>query len=180
MYFCSLIAYLLLPMINQSHRRAIIALLMSPFVIAGAYAQQSTTAASKANADTPASPAIVEHIRKSNHHEIVAGEEIIRLLLPTEKSETRQDAKSTRRTVYVVQVYSSSAGAKAKSEAQRIMSQVQSKLPGTECRLKWSNPNWRVFVGAYATREEANQALSRIKRACPAVAKEAHIARDTR
>ncbi len=140
--------------------------------------QQSKSAAN-APAEQQGTPAIIEHIRQAGHHDIEASEEIINLLFPTEKNEVKQDARS-RRTVYVVQVYSSSAGAKAKAEAQRIMAQVRAKLPGYECRLKWSNPNWRVFVGAYATQEEAQSALSKIKRACPSVAREAHIARDTR
>ena len=148
-------------------------------LVAGAHPQQSKTAPKDDPSELQGTPAIVEHIRQADHHEIVAADEIINLLFPSEKADARQESRS-RRTVYVVQVYSSSAGAKAKAEAHRIMSQVRAKLPGYECRLKWTNPNWRVFVGAYATQEEAQNALSKIKRACPSVAREAHIARDTR
>lgn len=144
-----------------------------------AIAQQNATT-SKETPDQQGTPAIVEHIRQADHHEIEAADEIINLLFPTDKSDTRQEGRSSRRIVYVIQVYSSSAGSRAKSEAQRIMAQVKSKFPNYDCRLKWTNPNWRVFVGAFATREEAESALSKIRRACPSVAREAHIARDTR
>lgn len=125
---------------------------------------------------------IVDHIKEAGHHEVMAPDDILKLLEFNKASGTATPAEEKRgtamRTVYRVQVFSDNNGERSRSEGEKKRRAVQSRFPDYPCSLGWHTPYWKVKVGIFTTQAEASEAAAKIKRAFPSYAKEIHVIRD--
>ncbi len=74
-----------------------------------------------------------------------------------------------------VQIFSDNNVRTAKSNAEYRKRSVEQRMPGTRAYLKYESPYWRVQVGDYRTRAEAENALSELRSAFPAYASDLKI-----
>ena len=72
--------------------------------------------------------------------------------------------KRQRLKGYRIQVYWGSSQRVEQQKAQRIGAQVTAAFPELRSYVTFSAPHWRCQVGDFATREEANEYLGRVKR----------------
>ncbi len=61
-------------------------------------------------------------------------------------------------TGFRIQLYNGS-----EKKAKNIKYNFNSKFPGTYSKLKYESPEWKVHVGRYQTKLEADRALNKIK-----------------
>lgn len=64
---------------------------------------------------------------------------------------------------FTIQIYSGSSGA-ARSEAQTTKSQVTSLFPDWSNTIEYEQPNYKIRVGNFRTRLEADRALMTVKK----------------
>ena len=79
---------------------------------------------------------------------------------------------------YRVQVFDDNNVRTAQRDAQLCKKQIESHFPEFPVYVTFSSPYWRVKVGDFKTRGEAEAALGEIKYAFPAMAKSLRIVRD--
>lgn len=79
---------------------------------------------------------------------------------------------------FKVQVFSGNNQNKSKREAEQKRSQVIEIFPEHQAQITFEQPNWRLRVGNFVTREEAEELLVRMKEAFPAFGKEMYVVRD--
>ena len=72
--------------------------------------------------------------------------------------------KRQRLKGYRIQVYWGSSQRVEQQKAQRIGAQVTAAFPELCSYVTFSAPHWRCMVGDFATREEANEYLGRVRR----------------
>lgn len=77
-----------------------------------------------------------------------------------------------------VQVFSSNRQQTAKAEAFRIKDMVKEKFPDRGVYESYSSPFWKVRVGDFRTREEAQGLLAELMQAFPAMRHEMYIVPD--
>ncbi len=95
----------------------------------------------------------------------------------TEGKEMQQPSSVGRMAGYRIQAFSGNS-ANAKREGQARESQVRSSFPEYKCYLVYNAPYWRLRVGDFRTRAEADEAAATIKRAFPAFRREITVVRD--
>ncbi|MDE6309281.1 MAG: SPOR domain-containing protein, partial [Muribaculaceae bacterium] len=97
--------------------------------------------------------------------------------------ETPADAKEAqpssvgRMAGYRVQAFSGNS-ANAKREGQTRENQIRNFFPEYRCNLVYNAPYWRLRVGDFRTRAEAEEAAATMKRAFPAFKREITVVRD--
>ncbi|GHV44045.1 hypothetical protein FACS1894180_4830 [Bacteroidia bacterium] len=69
-------------------------------------------------------------------------------------------------TVYLVQVFSSNQRT-AKNEAASIERQLRNNFPNANVQVNYTSPFWKVRIGKFATREEANKFRQEVIAAMP-------------
>ena len=79
---------------------------------------------------------------------------------------------------YKVQVYSGN-DRESRGIANSRSAQVKKLYPDLESVILYSAPFWKVQVGNFVTREEAQEVLDRIKKSFPAFGKQSFIVRST-
>lgn len=79
---------------------------------------------------------------------------------------------------YRIQVFSDNNARTAKSEARTRARNVGALFPQYPTYVVYNSPYWRLRVGNFRTREEANKAADEIKEAFPSYVKEIRIVRD--
>lgn len=67
---------------------------------------------------------------------------------------------------YRIRIYFNSVQ-RAREESRAVMSRFQALYPGVPAYLSYSSPNFRVVVGSYRTRIDAEKALALIKEDFP-------------
>ena len=77
-----------------------------------------------------------------------------------------------------VQVFSSNVQQTARAEAFRIKALVEARFPDLGVYESFSAPFWRVRVGDFRTREEAEEKRAELRRAFPAIQGEMVSVRD--
>ncbi len=93
---------------------------------------------------------------------------------------TTDVAKPTRaaRSGYRIMVFDDNNVRTAKNAAQVRKSQVQARFPQHRVYVVFNSPYWRVKVGDFRTRAEAEHVMSEIRAAIPAAASSLRIVRD--
>lgn len=86
-------------------------------------------------------------------------------------------ARASVRTGYRIQVYTSNMRG-AKQEAYRLASRVRGAAPELSAYVTYSAPFWRLSVGDYGSRQEAQQQLNALRAAHPQLMREAYIVRE--
>ncbi|MCM1292760.1 MAG: SPOR domain-containing protein [Bacteroides sp.] len=127
-------------------------------------------------------PPILKHIDSAAHHSIEGPPAILELLNPdhdVDKGKGNATPKGpVMRTVYRVQVFSDNHGTKSRNEANRLVGILRNRFPEYPCDVKYSGLYWRVYVGAFINRSEADAFTRRVKAALPSYSKEIHVVKD--
>ncbi len=89
-----------------------------------------------------------------------------------------QTSRSTSRQGYRVQVFDDNNARTAKREAQARKSRIQSRFPEFNAYVSFNSPDWRVKVGDFTSRSEAEAALAAIRQAFPEMGSQLRIVRD--
>ena len=90
---------------------------------------------------------------------------------------TFHTARSSVHMGYRIQVYTSNMRG-AKQEAYRLASRVRGAAPELSTYVSYSAPFWRLSVGDYSSRQEAQQQLNALRAAHPQLMREAYIVRE--
>lgn len=80
-------------------------------------------------------------------------------------------------TGYRIQVYTSNMRG-AKQEAYRLASQIRGVAPELSSYVTYSAPFWRLSIGDYSSRQEAQQQLNALRASYPRLMREAYIVRE--
>ncbi|MCM1337875.1 MAG: SPOR domain-containing protein [Candidatus Amulumruptor caecigallinarius] len=170
-------------------RTALKALIVAATFIAGslaASAQQGTTTVT-----------IVDHITAVEGNSVDQPTSLANLLKPSaqpvvktaedkDKEEADKEVEkekprtgtSSRTAGYRVQVYSDGNQRTAKAETQRKAAAVSSRFPNMRTYTSYSAPFWRLRVGDFRTRREAEDAAASLRSAFPAYRNEIRVVRD--
>ncbi len=82
------------------------------------------------------------------------------------------------RAGYRIQVFDDNNVRTAKQEAQNRKNQIQSKFPYLNAYVSFNSPYWRVKVGDFTTRSEAEAIMAEIRQQFPSMAQSLRIVRD--
>lgn len=83
--------------------------------------------------------------------------------------------RAVRQGGFRIQVFSDNNVRTAKSNAEYRKRTIEQRMPGTRAYLKYESPYWRVQVGDYRSRSEAEAALREIRSAFPSYSSELKI-----
>lgn len=78
---------------------------------------------------------------------------------------------------YRIQIYTSNMRG-AKQEAYSLANQLKGTVPNLSCYVTYRAPFWRLSVGDYSSRQEAQQQLNALRSAYPRLMREAYIVRE--
>lgn len=106
-----------------------------------------------------------------------------RLSVPAAADIREEDSRPTRvqqgRTVgYRVQIYSDNNQRTARAEAERRAAAVRSHFPEYRAYVVFQSPYWRVRVGDFRSRSQAEDAVAQMRRILPAYGKEMRVVKD--
>lgn len=79
---------------------------------------------------------------------------------------------------YRVQVFDDNNVNTAKQEAQSRRQLIQSRFPELRTYVQFNSPYWRVKVGDFKTRSEAETTMLAIRQAFPSIASQLRVVRD--
>lgn len=144
-------------------------------------------AGAQAQADTAA---IISKIEAAGRIHVIIPEGLSSRLQPDsnspaevaeEESETAAPAQTAHRTSavgYRVQVFDDNNVRTAKHEAENRKRQMESRFPEFRVYMQFNSPYWRVKVGDFRTRSEAEAAMAAIKSAFPGLNSQLRVVRD--
>lgn len=95
---------------------------------------------------------------------------------PTDDETSETAPKST--VGYRIQVFSDANVATAKNEAQMKERNILSRFPTLNTYITYNAPSWRLRVGDFKNREEAEEMMRELKNAFPSFSRELIIVRD--
>lgn len=129
---------------------------------------------------------IVKEIEASGNVSVNQPEALTRLLVFTpsanhgehsEDSSTRH-TQSEVRTGYRVQVFDDNNPRSARANAESAERRIRAEFPHLRSYLSFNSPYWRVKVGDFRTRAEAEAAMAEIRQALPSLAPYLRVMRD--
>ena len=91
---------------------------------------------------------------------------------------TSQQTIEDRSVGFRIQAYSDNNYKTAKASAQKRARDIAMKFPQYRSYISYKAPSWRLRIGDFKTRGEAQAALARIKKVYPNFAREMVIVRD--
>lgn len=94
------------------------------------------------------------------------------------RNHTSQQTIEDRGVGYRIQAYSDNNVSTAKTNAQKRARDIAMKFPQYRSYISYKAPSWRLRIGDFKTRGEAQAALARIKKIYPNFAREMVIVRD--
>lgn len=140
------------------------------------------------NAQQPsASVTIVDHITAVGGNTVSQPSKLTELLVPGDApevdTETPADKKQHQQGVgrmagYRIQVYSDGNQRDAKKQTQLKAAQVSRRFPNMRTYISYSAPFWRLRVGDFKTRGDAESAAAQLRQAFPSFRNEIRIVRD--
>lgn len=157
-------------------KRLITSLLIAAPVAVGLTAQEpaDTTV-------TTVTTTITDHINASGKATVTHPAKLNARLVADAGSKTKadDDSASPTRAVggYRIQLFSGNNAHTAKNEAARRAAAVDAQFPEYATYVNYDAPYWRLKVGDFRNYEEASAALSRLKAAMPAYAREMRVVR---
>lgn len=146
---------------------------------ASTYAQTPTPA--KEHTDT------VKIVERINASEIITIEQPAGLnerLQPAyeeSQSAVSEENKPRKKGVhpgYRVQVFADNNSRTAKNQANTVARKVAGAVPGQRTYVVYESPYWRLKLGDFETREDAEKAANIIRRKFPSYASEVRVVRD--
>lgn len=96
----------------------------------------------------------------------------------TEFMEEENSSKSISRVGYRVQVFEDNNVRTAQHMAQERKKMLESRFPEFRPYIRFDAPYWRVRVGDFHTRSEAEAALGAIRSAFPSIGSQLRVVRD--
>lgn len=87
-------------------------------------------------------------------------------------------AGTTKSAGYRVQVFSDNNVRTAKSEARSKAQSIQTRFPQYRTYVVYQSPYWRLKVGDFPTRTEAENVADEIKKVFPAFSREVRVVKD--
>lgn len=96
----------------------------------------------------------------------------------TESNNTSATPAHTRIAGYRVQVFSDNNASTARNEARAKSRNISERFPEMRTYVSYTSPYWRLKVGDFRTKREADDAAEEIRRAFPSYAKEIRVVRD--
>jgi hypothetical protein len=79
---------------------------------------------------------------------------------------------------YKIQAFAGNNQRTSKNEADRKQTLIQQRFPDLETVVLFDSPFWRLRVGNFKTREEAEQVMDELRKAFPSFGKEMYIVTD--
>ncbi len=136
----------------------------------------------KINAIEPSDSAtIIDEINAGGNITIVAPDELANRLrhttVATDTTETTSDQPNVR-VGYRVQVFDDNNATTAKRNAQARKQQIENRFPEFNAYIQFRSPYWRVKVGDFPTRSEAEVAMEAIRQAFPSLSSQLRVVRD--
>lgn len=130
-----------------------------------------------------ADPTIADKLNSEGSISVVQSELLNSRLRPHEKHQEGETDNGSAvvpkiKTGYRVQVFDDNNVRTAKHDAQACKQQISTRFPDFPVYMTFSSPYWRVKVGDFRTRGEAESAMAEIKVAFPSMAKSLRIVRD--
>ncbi len=134
------------------------------------------------NTDSVAVPAIVTQL-STGTVEVTLPDAFIQRISSRPEAEANEssNATTTRATLragYRVQIFDDNNARTAKHEAQARRGMVSARFPEFRTYISFNSPYWRVKVGDFRTRSEAEAAMGAIRQAFPAIGPQLRIVRD--
>lgn len=133
-----------------------------------------------ASAETPAGT-IVDRINASGNISVVQPAGLQARLLPDRQAEAEPSANHaavpSSRTGFRIQIFDSN-GRGARHEAQSRKHAVESRFAKIRAYVTFDSPYWRVRVGDFHSRAEAEHALTELRRSFPGFSASFRIVRD--
>lgn len=126
---------------------------------------------------------LVDRLRQTGKARIVQSPKLNDRLRPAAKTETVETPAITAEAPktaggFRVLIFSSNNPRNAKSEAERRSAILFEQFPEYPAYTSYDAPYWRLKVGNFRSYDEASAALSRLRTALPAYAKEMRIVRE--
>ena len=132
--------------------------------------------------DTPAAPDSVDIVRELNNTGHIHITQPDGLQLRQSGEEAAGDNQSASRprpgTGFRVEVFADNNVRTAKSHATAKRRNLMARLPQYRVYLTFQSPYWRVRVGDFRTRGEAEGAMAEIRRLFPSYSSDLRIVRD--
>lgn len=88
-------------------------------------------------------------------------------------------ANYTKVKGFKIQVYSGNNQQRSKREAESKQAQVREAFPDLETVVSFHSPVWRLRVGNFLTREDADEMLIEMRKAFPGFGREMYVVSDT-
>ncbi len=154
-------------------------------IIAAMTAAAAATAAVPVDSTAAVPPIVAELASGTVEVSLPAG--FISRLAARPAAEAAPDAEDTApasatraksRTGYRVQIFDDNNARTAKHEAQARRARVGSRFPEYKTYISFNSPYWRVKVGDFRTRSEAEAAMGAIRAAFPAYGSQLRVVRD--
>ena len=79
------------------------------------------------------------------------------------------NSQTAARVGYRVQVFDDNNPATARQDAQKFKQQMETRFPEFRAYIQFNSPYWRVKVGDFKTRSEAEAAMDGIRQAFPSI-----------
>lgn len=122
---------------------------------------------------------IITHIQADSMFVVTMPEALMdRIKFVNDAAESVETVSTGKMGGYRIQVFSDNNARTAKSEARTRARNVGALFPQYPTYVVYNSPYWRLRVGNFRTREEANKAADEIKEAFPSYVKEIRIVRD--
>lgn len=93
-------------------------------------------------------------------------------------SEEEVEEAPTQRVGYRIQVFDDNNPRTAKAQAEERKRMIENKFPEFRAYTTFNSPYWRVKVGDFRTRSEAEAALGAIRSAFPSLGSQLRVVRD--
>lgn len=141
------------------------------------------TSGAQESADTTVAT-IVDRINASGTIEVHQPAALDARLRKTAETDNGSTAEAQERTAaqgrvgYRIQVFDDNDPRTARSEAQNRKRMMESRFPEWHVYLQFNSPYWRVKVGDFRSRSEAEGAIEDMRRAFPYMSSQLRIVRD--
>lgn len=158
--------------------RLIILSLVSPFIFESLYAQDFSEYEGHTQAP------IIQEIEADGNISVNIPEGLNAILSFNETgnsvqpTENKDQFKAITKVGYRVQVFDDNNVRTAKSQAQERKQMIENRFPEFHAYVQFNSPYWRVKVGDFRTRSEAEAAMGAIRAAFPSISSQLRVVRD--
>ncbi|MDE6288244.1 MAG: SPOR domain-containing protein [Muribaculaceae bacterium] len=129
---------------------------------------------------------IIDRVEQSGRISVICPAALVARLQPAAVSESEVTVENELTATvqpnthvgYRVQVFDDNNVNTAKQEAQSRRQLIQSRFPELRTYVQFNSPYWRVKVGDFKTRSEAETTMLAIRQAFPSIASQLRVVRD--